>query len=90
MWEIGVRKSLFPIGFYKGLPLTIRFCSCPQGRDGVRSGLAEATFKKTKESPRFPRDAKGGSLDAHEEIDSRPGFQWRESHDFYMFIRVSG
>ena len=41
--------------FYKGLQLTIRFCSRRQGPNGFHSGMAEGTFKKTKENQRFPK-----------------------------------
>ena len=45
--------------FYKGLQLTVRFCSRRQGPNKLHSGLAEVSFKKTKEFQRFPVGRQG-------------------------------
>ena len=73
--------------FYKGLPLTVRFCSCRQGPDGLHSGVAEVSFRKTKEIQRFPWGTKGGFNDAQEGINSRLGFQWRGPTISLMFYK---
>ena len=75
--------------FYKGLQLTIRFCSCHQGPNGLHSGLAEVSFRKTKEIQRFPCGAKGGFIDAREGVISRPGSSGGNLSFPSCFIRVS-
>ena len=87
--EVG-GESLISHWFYKGLQLTVRFCSCRQGPNGIDSGLAEVSLKKTKEIQRFPWNAKGGFLDAHAGINSRPASSGGNLPISIGFIRICG
>ena len=73
--------------FYKGLQLTIRFCSRRQGPNKLHSGLAEVSFKKTKEFQRFPM-GRQGRLPWCTRGDQFPSrFQWWEPTDFHWFYK---